>query len=53
MDIDAGYSAPISQKPCILHLKHAMWVYQELETVRRVGVITGSHSSWASLIVVV
>ena len=53
MEIDMGDSQPITQKPCILPLKHAAWVQNELKILEKAGVIVRSVSPWASPIVVV
>ena len=53
MDIDMGNSPPISSRPYTLALKHHRWVQEEIETLKRAGVITKSMSPWASPIVVV
>ena len=53
MEIDTGYSPPITQKPYTLPLKHAEWVQKELEILEKAGVIVRSVSPWASHIVVV
>ena len=53
MEIDTGYSPPITQKPYALPLKHAAWVQKELEILEKVGVIARGVSPWASPIVVV
>ena len=53
MDIDTRDSPPISSRPYTLALKHHRWVQEEIETLKRAGVITKSMSSWASPIVVV
>ena len=53
MDIDTGDSPPVSSRPYTLALKHHRWVQEEIETLKRAGVITKSISPWASPIVVV
>ena len=53
MDIDAGDSPPVCQRPYNLPLKHREWVQKELETLERAGMIVRSISPWASPIVVV
>ena len=53
MDIDTGDSPLISSRPYPLALKHHRWVQEEIETLKRAGVITKSMSSWASSIVMV
>ena len=53
MDIDTGDSPPISSRLYTLALKHHRWVQEEIETLKRVGVITKSMSPWASPIVMV
>ena len=53
MEIDAGDSQWITQKPYTLPLKHAAWVQKELEILEKGGVIVRSVSPWASPIVVV
>ena len=53
MDIDMGDSPPISSRPYTLALKHHRWVQEEIETLKRAGVITKSMSPWASPIVIV
>ena len=44
---------PVSSRPYTLVLKHHRWVQDEIETLKRAGVITKSMSPWASSIVVV
>ena len=53
MDIDTGDSPPVSSRLYTLVLKHHRWVQEEIETLKRAGVITKSMSPWASPIVVV
>ena len=53
MDIDTGYSPPVSSRPYTLPLKHYEWVQREIESLERAGVITKSMSKWASPIVIV
>ena len=53
MDIDMGDSPPVSSRLYTLALKHHRWVQEEIETLKRAGVITKSMSPWASPIVVV
>ena len=53
VEIDAGDSLPIIQKPYTLPLKHTEWVQRELEILEKAGVIVRSVSPWASPIVVV
>ena len=53
MDIDMGDSPPVSSRPYTLALTHHRWVQEEIETLKRAGVITKSMSPWASPIVVV
>ena len=53
MEIDTGDSPPVSSRPYTLALKHHRWVQEEIETLKRAGVITKSMSPWASLIVMV
>ena len=53
MDIDMGDSPPISSRLYTLALKHHRWVQEEIETLKRAGVITKSMSSWGSPIVMV
>ena len=53
VEIDAGDSLPITQKPYTLPLKHITWVQRELEILEKAGVIVRSVSPWASPIVVV
>ena len=53
MDIDTGDSPPVSSRPYTLALKHHRCVQEEIETLKRAGVITKSMSPWASPIVVV
>ena len=53
MDIDTGDSPPVSSRPYTLVLKHHRWVQEEIETLKRAGVITKSMSPWASPIVMV
>ena len=53
MDIDMGDSPLVSSRPYTLALKHHRWVQEEIETLKRAGVITKSMSPWASPIVVV
>ena len=49
MDIDTGDSPPVSSRPYTLALKHHRWVQEEIETLKRAGVITKSMSPWARL----
>ena len=53
MDIDTGDSPPISSRPYTLVLKHHRWVQEEIESLKRAGVIAKSMSPWASPIVMV
>ena len=54
MDIDTGDSPPVSSRPYTLALKVVhRWVQEEIETLKRAGVITKSMSPWASPIVLV
>ena len=53
MEINAGDSPPITQKPYTLPLKHTTWVQKELEILEKAGVIVRSVSPWASSIVIV
>ena len=53
MDIDTGDSPPVSSRPYTLAFKHHRWVQEEIETLKRAGVITKSMSPWASPIVMV
>ena len=53
MDIDTGDSPPVSSRLYTLVLKHHRWVQEEIETLKRAGVITKSMSPWASPIVMV
>ena len=53
MEIYAGDSLPITQKPYTIPLKHATWVQKELEILEKAGVIVRSVSPWASSIVIV
>ena len=53
MDIDMGDSPPVSSRLYTLALKHHRWVQEEIETLKRAGVITKSMSPWASPIVMV
>ena len=53
VEIDAGNSLPITQKPYTLPLKHTAWVQRELEILEKAGVIVRSILPWASPIVVV
>ena len=53
MDIDTGDSPLVSSRPYTLALKHHRWVQEEIETLKRAGVITKSMSPWASPIVMV
>ena len=53
MHVDTGDNPPICQKPYTLPLKHYSWVQQEIETLKRAGIIKKSISPWASPIVVV
>ena len=39
MDIDTGDSPPVSSRPYTLALKHHRWVQEEIETLKRTGVI--------------
>ena len=53
MDIDTGDSPPVSSRPYTLTLKHHKWVQEEIETLKRAGIIAKSMSPWASPIVVI
>ena len=53
MDIDTGNSPPIASRPCTLPLKHYEWVWKEISTLERVGIITKRISLWASPVVIV
>ena len=53
MDIDTGDIPPVSSRPYTLALKHHRWVQEEIETLKRAGVITKSMSPWASPIIMV
>ena len=53
MDIDTGDSPPSAKKPYMLPLKYYDWVWQEIESLERAGVITRSVSPWASPVVMV
>ena len=53
MDIPAGDSPPVSQKPYTLALKHVQWVREEIEMLEKVGVIVRSVSPWVSPIMIV
>ena len=39
MDIETGEILPISQKPYNISLKHTTWVQNELETLKKAGII--------------
>ena len=53
MKIDTGDSLPVAQSPYTLPLKHYDWVWQEIETLEKSGVIERSLSRWASPVIVV
>ena len=54
MDIDTGNSPPpIASRPYTLPLKHYEWVWKEINTLERAGIITKSISPWASPVVIV
>ena len=53
MEIDTGDSLPVAQSPYTLPLKHYDWVRQEIETLKKSGVIEKSLSRWASPVIVV
>ena len=53
MEIDTGNHPPIASKPYTLPLKHYEWVQKKKETLERAGIIEGSISPWASLVVIV
>ena len=53
MEIDTGDSLPVAQSPYTLPLKHYDWVRQEIETLKKSGVIKRSLSRWASPVIVV
>ena len=53
MEIDTGNSPPITQRPYTLPLKHATWVWKELEILEKAGMIVRSVSPLASAMVVV
>ena len=52
MDIDTGNSPPIASRPYTLPLKHYEWVWKEISTLERAGIITKSISPWASPVVI-
>ena len=53
MEIDTGDSLPVAQSPYTLPLKHYDWVRQEMETLKKSGVIERSLSRWASPVIAV
>ena len=53
MEIDMGDSLPVAQSPYTLPLKHYDWVRQEIETLKKSGIIERSLSRWASPVIVV
>ena len=53
MEIDTGDSLPVAQNPYTLPLKHHEWVWKEIKTLEKVGVIERSLSPWASPVIVV
>ena len=53
MTIDTGISEPVSQKPCLIAMKHYQWVKHEKEKLLNVKVILGRQSSWSAPIIVV
>ena len=53
MEIKAGDSPPVCQRPYNLPLKHIDWVQKELNMLEKAGIITRSVSPWVSPIVIV
>ena len=53
MTIDTGTSEPVSQKPCLIVMKHYQWVKDEIEKLLTAKVIHGSQSSWSAPIIIV
>ena len=53
IEIDTVDSLPVAQSPYTLPLKHYDWVCQEIETLKKSGVIERSLSRWASPVTVV
>ena len=53
MSINTGDSAPVSQKPYPVAMKHYNWVKEEIDKLLEAGVIRNSHSSWSAPIIVV
>ena len=53
MSFDTGDSAPVSQKPYPVAMKHYNWVKEEVDKLLAAGVIRNSHSSWSAPIIVV
>ena len=53
MEIDTGDSLPVAQNPYTSPLKHHEWVWKEIETLEKAGVIERSLSPWASPVIVV
>ena len=44
MDIPTGDSPPITQRPYTLALKHVQWVQEEIEILKKAGIIAKSVS---------
>ena len=53
VDIPKGDSPPITQRPYTLALRHIQWVQEEIEILKKAGIIEKSVSPWASPIVIV
>ena len=52
MDIDTWNSPAITSRSYTLPLKHYEWVWKEISTLERAGIITKSISPWASPVVI-
>ena len=53
MQIDAGNSEPVSQRPYPIAMKHYGWVRSEINKLLDAKVICSSHSSWSAPSIVV
>ena len=52
MDIDTGDHPHTVQKLYTIPLKHTQWVWEDIETLEKAGIISSSVSPWLSLIVI-
>ena len=53
MQIDAGISDPVSQKPYSIAMKHYDWVKDKINKLLDTKLICSSHSRWSASIIVV